>query len=128
MPAVHLEVEKKYVADDAFELPSLTELVRTAGADGTGRDGVPLAEGEARRQRLTATYFDTSDLRLAAAGLTLRRRTGGGDAGRRPEGPAARRAPAGGPPPPGPPPAARAARARARARARPGRRRSAPRS
>ena len=33
------------------------------------------------RQRLAATYFDTADLRLAAAGLTLRRRTGGDDAG-----------------------------------------------
>ena len=33
------------------------------------------------RQRLAATYFDTADLRLARAGLTLRRRTGGEDAG-----------------------------------------------
>ncbi|NEK56575.1 CYTH and CHAD domain-containing protein [Geodermatophilus sabuli] len=82
MPAVHLEVEKKYAADDAFELPSLTELVRGASAEGAGADGlIPLAEGDSVQQRLTATYFDTDDLRLAAAGLTLRRRTGGDDAG-----------------------------------------------
>ena len=32
-------------------------------------------------QDLTATYFDTAGLRLAAAHITLRRRTGGTDAG-----------------------------------------------
>lgn len=83
MPAVHREVEKKYAADDAFSLPSLIDLVRGVG-DGRTPDGgalVPLAEGESARQRLTATYFDTDDLRLAAAGLTLRRRMGGDDAG-----------------------------------------------
>jgi CHAD domain-containing protein len=83
MPAVHLEVEKKYAADDAFELPSLTDLV-AAEADGSGPAvdaGTSVTEGEASRQRLEATYFDTPDLRLAAAGLTLRRRTGGEDAG-----------------------------------------------
>jgi CHAD domain-containing protein len=79
MVTVHREVERKYAADDGFELPPLTELM--AGADGR-RDGIaPVAEGEPVRQRLAATYFDTADLRLAAAGLTLRRRTGGGDAG-----------------------------------------------
>jgi CHAD domain-containing protein len=31
--------------------------------------------------RLDATYFDTADLRLAEAGVTMRRRTGGEDAG-----------------------------------------------
>src|SRR4051794_36365667 len=82
MPAVHLEVEKKYAADDDFELPSLTELLLGSGDQQTASEGVvPLAEGEAVQQRLTATYFDTDDLRLAAAGLTLRRRTGGDDAG-----------------------------------------------
>jgi CHAD domain-containing protein len=82
MPTVHREVEKKYVADDAFELPSLTDLVLGSGGERAASDGLlPLAEGEAVRQRLTATYFDTDDLRLAAAGLTLRRRTGGDDAG-----------------------------------------------
>jgi CHAD domain-containing protein len=80
VPTVHLEVEKKYAADDAFELPSLTDLV--AEGDAAPVDaGTPVAEGEVRSQHLEATYFDTADLRLAAAGLTLRRRTGGDDAG-----------------------------------------------
>src|SRR4051794_11700125 len=83
MVAVHREVEKKYAADDAFVLPSLIELV--AGIDGRPRAGgdgaTPVAEGDVERQRLNATYFDTPDLRLALAGLTLRRRTGGADAG-----------------------------------------------
>ena len=83
MVAVHREVEKKYAADEAFELPPLTELVR--GIDGRRRTGdagaTPMAEGEVVRQKLSATYFDTADLRLALAGLTLRRRTGGDDAG-----------------------------------------------
>lgn len=34
-----------------------------------------------KRARLRATYFDTDDLRLLHAGITLRRRTGGTDAG-----------------------------------------------
>src|SRR3954469_16736440 len=80
MVTVQGEVEKKYVADDGFELPPLMELM--AGAK-SRRDGrvAPLAEGEPVPQRLEATYFDTADLRLASAGLTLRRRTGGDDAG-----------------------------------------------
>ena len=82
MPAVHLEVEKKYAADETFALPPLTELLPPAD-DGTPAvdGGAPVAEGEAVRQQLEATYFDTPDLRLAAAGLTLRRRKGGEDAG-----------------------------------------------
>jgi CHAD domain-containing protein len=80
MVTVHREVERKYVADDGFELPPLRELM-----DGTStrRDGevAPVVEGEPVRQQLAATYFDTADLRLAAAGLTLRRRTGGDDEG-----------------------------------------------
>ena len=83
MVAVHREVEKKYAADEAFELPPLTGLV--PGIDGRRRTGdggaTPIAEGEVVRQKLSATYFDTADLRLALAGLTLRRRTGGDDAG-----------------------------------------------
>jgi len=82
MPAVHLEIEKKYAADDAFELPPLAELLRHADDGAAAVDGAaPVAEGEAVQQQLAATYFDTPDLRLAAAGLTLRRRTGGEDAG-----------------------------------------------
>ena len=80
MVTVHREVERKYVADDGFELPPLAELM--AGTDGRrDQEIAPVAEGEPVRQRLAATYFDTADLRLAAAGLTLRRRTGGDDAG-----------------------------------------------
>src|SRR3954471_2794961 len=74
------EVARRYVADDDFELPPLTELM--AGTDGR-RDGevAPVVEGELVRHRLEATYFDTPDLRLATAGLTLCRRSGGDDAG-----------------------------------------------
>jgi CHAD domain-containing protein len=66
----------RYDADDTLELPTLTELV---GADG-GRGSTPIAEGEVG-QHLEATYFDTADLRLVAAGLALGRCTGDGDAG-----------------------------------------------
>src|SRR3954469_907551 len=80
MVTVQGEVEKKYVADDRFELPPLMELM--AGAKSRRDGGVaPVVEGEPVRQRLEATYFDTADLRLASAGLTLGRRTGGGDVG-----------------------------------------------
>ena len=64
----HLEVEDKAdVAPDAV-LPVL--------------DGLPqVASVETSEQRLEATYFDTTNLRLAAAGITVRRRTGGPDDG-----------------------------------------------
>jgi CHAD domain-containing protein len=61
-----------YAVDDAFELPSLTTLAAGAGLPPT----TPLSDGVAAEQRLDAVYFDTPDLRLAAAGLTLRRSTG----------------------------------------------------
>src|SRR4051812_3577008 len=79
MLSTQLEVEKKYDADDDFELPPLVQL--TAGTNGHRGAVAPVAEGELLQQRLGATYFDTADLRLATAGLTLRRRTGGEDAG-----------------------------------------------
>jgi hypothetical protein len=41
----------------------------------------PVVEGEAVTQRLSVIYFDTRDRRLAGAYLTLRRRTGGQEAG-----------------------------------------------
>jgi CHAD domain-containing protein len=78
--AVHREVELKYAADDEFELPSLIELVADAMSASLPPD-VPLSDGVAAEHRLEAVYFDTADLQLAAAGLTLRRRTGGDDAG-----------------------------------------------
>ena len=80
MAEVHREVELKYAADEAFEVPSLIEL--TAGFDDSFVPGdVALSDGVAAEHRLEAVYFDTADLRLAAAGWTLRRRTGGGDSG-----------------------------------------------
>src|SRR3954465_4671504 len=80
MVTVQGEVEKKYVADDRFELPPLMELM--AGAKSRRDGGVaPVVEGEPVRQRLEATYFDTADLRLGSGGRAPRRRPGGEDAG-----------------------------------------------
>lgn len=76
MADVHREIERKYAAEADVEIPALAELLAGALPD----DGTPLATGDGTVE-LTATYFDTADLRLAAAGLTLRRRTGGDDAG-----------------------------------------------
>ncbi|MFF7351508.1 CHAD domain-containing protein [Streptomyces filipinensis] len=62
------EIERKYESDDSG-LPDLT---------GVGGVAAVLDKGLAE---LDATYYDTADQRLAAASLTLRRRTGGSDAG-----------------------------------------------
>ncbi|HUZ37295.1 MAG TPA: CYTH domain-containing protein [Streptosporangiaceae bacterium] len=64
-----IETERKYEAGPAFVLPDLA-----------GVAGVAAVTGQ-RTHRLRAVYFDTADLRLAAARITLRRRTGGTDAG-----------------------------------------------
>lgn len=48
--------------------------------DLTGTAGITEVRAEGT-VRLDAVYYDTPDRRLAAAGLTLRRRTGGHDAG-----------------------------------------------
>ncbi|QFZ17144.1 CYTH and CHAD domain-containing protein [Saccharothrix syringae] len=66
--SVH-ETERKYEAPDGTSLPDLGGLPGVAAAAGP------------EEQRLEAVYYDTADLRLARAGLTLRRRTGGDDAG-----------------------------------------------
>ncbi|MFI6860738.1 CHAD domain-containing protein [Streptomyces sp. NPDC050421] len=63
------EIERKYEATDATRLPDLT---RVAGVTAVDHHGV---------SELDAVYYDTEDLRLAADHLTLRRRTGGADAG-----------------------------------------------
>ncbi len=63
-----VEVERKYDVPPGTPVPDLTAL---AGVDAV----------EVRTDELDATYFDTEDLRLRAAGTTLRRRTGGADAG-----------------------------------------------
>ncbi|WP_344901793.1 CYTH and CHAD domain-containing protein [Actinomadura meridiana] len=65
----HLEVEQKYDAAADFVLPELDGLPGVAS----------VAEPEVHE--LHAGYFDTADLRLAAQGITLRRRRGGSDAG-----------------------------------------------
>ncbi|MEV6111354.1 CYTH and CHAD domain-containing protein [Streptomyces sp. NPDC052109] len=62
------EIERKYESDDSG-LPDLT---------GVGRVAAVLDKG---RVELDAIYYDTADERLADASLTLRRRTGGSDAG-----------------------------------------------
>jgi CHAD domain-containing protein len=67
--ADHVEIEQKYDADSDFTVPDLT------GLPGVHAVSAPQTEV------LVANYFDTDDLRLAACGLTLRRRRGGGDAG-----------------------------------------------
>ncbi|MEU9699903.1 CYTH and CHAD domain-containing protein [Streptomyces sp. NPDC047981] len=63
------EIERKYEATARTELPDLTRAPGVASVEDRG-----VAE-------LDAVYYDTPDLRLAADALTLRRRTGGGDAG-----------------------------------------------
>lgn len=65
----HLEVERTYVLPPGEPLPDLSDT------EGVGRVGTE------RVLRLDAVYWDTSDLRLAARRVRLRRRTGGTDAG-----------------------------------------------
>lgn len=67
--AEHLEVEQKFEVDPDFERPDFAALP----------GGVTAAAPV--RHRLSATYFDTTDERLAASKITLRRRTGGTDEG-----------------------------------------------
>src|SRR5256885_8219846 len=64
-----IEPERKYEAAADFALPGLA-----------GLDGVAAITGP-RTYRLRAVYFDTRDYGLAEARITLRRRTGGTDAG-----------------------------------------------
>jgi inorganic triphosphatase YgiF len=68
-PTEHLETELKFEVGLDFVLPDL------GGLSGGGAVTAPDAA------LLVASYFDTADLRLAKARITLRRRTGGGDAG-----------------------------------------------
>jgi CHAD domain-containing protein len=63
------EVERKYDVGGATVLPSL------AGVEGVASVGQPT------ETELEAVYFDTAGLDLARRGITLRRRTGGYDAG-----------------------------------------------
>ncbi|MFI0905291.1 CHAD domain-containing protein [Streptomyces sioyaensis] len=63
------EIERKYEADKTTQLPDL------AGVDAIA------TVAEAGTEDLDAVYYDTPGLCLAAEGITLRRRTGGKDAG-----------------------------------------------
>ncbi|OON80799.1 CYTH and CHAD domain-containing protein [Streptomyces tsukubensis] len=65
------EIERKYEADTAEKsgLPDLSGITGVATVRDEGTD------------ELDAVYYDTQDLRLAACNITLRRRTGGSDAG-----------------------------------------------
>src|ERR1700741_3996630 len=67
--AEHLEIEQKFEVDQDFRRPDFNAIPGgvTAAAPVT--------------HHLAATYFDTPDARLAAAKITLRRRTGGADEG-----------------------------------------------
>ncbi|MDI3388572.1 CYTH and CHAD domain-containing protein [Streptomyces sp. B-S-A8] len=72
------EIERKYEATEATgtgapsDGPGLPDLTRVPGVAAVQDRGV---------HDLDATYYDTADLRLAASARTLRRRTGGDDAG-----------------------------------------------
>ncbi len=68
-PDSSLEIERKYAVDAGFVLPDLSVVPGVAGVAGP------------RTYHLTAVYYDTPGQRLAAARITLRRRTGGTDAG-----------------------------------------------
>jgi CHAD domain-containing protein len=63
------ETEIKYEATAGTTLPSFDELPQVARTREVGDE------------QLDAEYFDTPDLRLVRAGITLRRREGGHDAG-----------------------------------------------
>jgi inorganic triphosphatase YgiF len=64
------ETEIKYGAPAGAGLPRPDWLPRVAVASGP------------EEQRLEAGHYDTDDLRLLRAGITLRQRSGGDDAGR----------------------------------------------
>jgi CHAD domain-containing protein len=63
------ETETKYDAPAGAGLPRLDDLPRVASTSGPDEE------------QLEAEYYDTDDLRLIRAGITLRRRRGGDDAG-----------------------------------------------
>ncbi|MFF9200615.1 CHAD domain-containing protein [Streptomyces sp. NPDC014986] len=68
MADIKREIERKYESEENG-LPDLTGVPGVASIRDRGV------------AHLDATYYDTADERLAAASLTLRRRTGGSDAG-----------------------------------------------
>lgn len=68
-PTTFVEIERKYDVKDGTAFPRLKDLPGVARVD------------KPENILLEAEYFDTEDLRLAARQITLRRRTGGSDAG-----------------------------------------------
>ncbi|NBQ43136.1 MAG: CYTH domain-containing protein, partial [Mycobacteriaceae bacterium] len=68
-PTRHLELERKYDVPDEAVSPSFEGLAAVARVE-----TLPV-------QSLDAVYFDTADHALAARRVTLRRRSGGADAG-----------------------------------------------
>ncbi len=67
--ARHIELERKYDAEPGLAIPDLRDVRGFAGV------GAPTSH------TLRAVYYDTEDLSLAARGISLRRRRGGGDEG-----------------------------------------------
>ncbi|MFI6500406.1 CHAD domain-containing protein [Nonomuraea typhae] len=61
-----IEIEDKFDVSDDYTVPDLSKIGEVAGP---------------RSYQLVALYYDTPDLRLAARGVTLRRRRGGSDPG-----------------------------------------------
>ncbi|MEU8382488.1 CYTH and CHAD domain-containing protein [Streptosporangium sp. NPDC048865] len=64
-----IEIEDKFDVPVDYQIPDLTGLPGSAEVAGP------------KTHQLVALYFDTPDLRLAARGITLRRRRGGTDPG-----------------------------------------------
>ncbi|MEW9554179.1 CHAD domain-containing protein [Nonomuraea sp. NPDC050783] len=64
--AVGIEIEDKFDVPHNYAVPDLADLAEVTGP---------------KSHQLVALYYDTPDLRLAARGVTLRRRRGGDDAG-----------------------------------------------
>jgi hypothetical protein len=70
---VFREIERKYDAHGAAgAMDAVHSMIGVAGV---------AAVSEPAEEILDAVYYDTADLRLIRAGVTLRRRTGGEDAG-----------------------------------------------
>src|SRR4051812_49439071 len=69
----HHEIERKYDVGPSTVFPSLVE------------EASGFTVGQPAEHRLEAVYVDTSGLDLTRRGVTLRRRTGGDDAGWHPK-------------------------------------------
>lgn len=78
-----VELEIKLAPDSDAAVPKFgSDQASSSGSDGAAGDlGTLCMLGEPQVQELSAVYFDTKDLRLSRAKITLRRRTGGNDAG-----------------------------------------------